>query len=167
MFIRPESSQDVQQIWELNRAAFGSQDEADLVNRLRDGNYIDVSLVAVMEEQIVGHICFSQVTIRGKDNRWRATSLAPMAVLPDRQRQGIGSSLVRDGLEACRQQDLPFVVVLGHPEFYPRFGFSPDAAEPLTCPYGSGEAWMAQPLKHDGLAEVGGEVEYPPPFSSL
>lgn len=167
MFIRPESSQDVQQIWDLNRAAFGSQDEADLVNRLRDGNHIDVSLVAVTEEQIVGHICFSQVFIRGQDKRWRGTSLAPMAVLPDRQRQGIGSSLVRDGLEACRQQDLPFVVVLGHADFYPRFGFSADAAKPLTCPYGFGEAWMAQPLHRDGLDEVGGDVEYPAPFSSL
>ena len=109
--------------------------------------------------------------------RWRsaattgvlpALALAPMAVLPEWQRQGIGSMLVRAGLDLCREAGHEIVIVLGHPEFYPRFGFSADLARPLTSPYSSaGDAWMALELVPGALRRVAGEVRYPLPFSTL
>jgi putative acetyltransferase len=90
-----------------------------------------------------------------------------MAVLPDFQRRGIGSKLVEAGLEACRKQGHKIVVVLGHPDFYPRFGFSAELAQPLKSPFGGGEAWMAMELVPGALEGVVGRVEYPPPFGSI
>ena len=96
-----------------------------------------------------------------------AVSLAPMAVLPDHQRQGIGSKLVLGGLEACREQGHKIVVVLGHPDFYPRFGFSAELARPLENPFGDGEAWMALEFVPGTLAGVEGRVEYQPLFGAF
>jgi putative acetyltransferase len=92
-----------------------------------------------------------------------ALALAPLAVLPENQRQGIGSELVRDGLMACRAAGQRIVVVLGHAHFYPRFGFSSELAVPLNSPF-AGEAWMALELVPEALAGVTGRVCYPPPF---
>jgi putative acetyltransferase len=92
-----------------------------------------------------------------------ALALAPMAVLPAHQRRGIGSALVRRGLEICREQGARIVVVVGHPEFYPRFGFSAELARPLKSPF-SGEIWMAAELIPAALEGVTGKVAYPPPF---
>lgn len=93
-------------------------------------------------------------------------SLAPIAVLPSHQRKGIGSWLVREGLRACREAGHRIVIVLGHPEFYPRFGFSAKRAEPLRSPY-SGPAFMAVELLPDALQGIEGEIRYPPPFGDL
>ncbi len=90
-----------------------------------------------------------------------------MAVLPDHQRRGVGSRLVADGLLACRQAGHRIVLVLGHPEFYPRFGFSADLAQTLESPFGSGAAWMALELVPGAMAGVQGRVEYPPPFGQF
>jgi putative acetyltransferase len=90
-------------------------------------------------------------------------ALAPLAVLPARQRQGVGSLLVREGLRASAAQGHRVVVVLGHPGYYPRFGFSAALARPLKAPF-SGEHWMAAELVSGALAGVAGEVRYPPPF---
>jgi len=90
-----------------------------------------------------------------------------MAVLPEFQNQGIGSALVRAGLEHCREQGHRTVIVLGHPYFYPRFGFSAKLAEPLWSPFGGGETWMAMELAPGALGGVAGRVEYPPPFISF
>jgi putative acetyltransferase len=87
-----------------------------------------------------------------------------MAVLPEFQRQQIGSKLVTVGLAACRAMGHTIVVVLGHPEYYPRFGFSSELAQPLVSPFGSGEAWMALELVPESLKGVNGTVEYPAPF---
>jgi len=162
--IRPETEQDRQAVWNVNRAAFDSDTEADLVDALRDGGYVEVSLVAECDDEIVGHILFSRLPIITKVGTVQALSLAPMAVLPSHQRRGIGSKLVEEGLAACRQQGHKIVVVVGHPEFYPRFGFSAELARPLGSPFGGGEAWMAMELVPGALLGVVGRVKYPPPF---
>ena len=118
--IRPESIEDPQSIWHVNQAAFEGDAEANLVDALRDGGFVDVSIVAEVDGKVVGHILFSRVAIVTKVGTVDALSLAPMAVLPSHQRQGIGTKLVKSGLAACREQGHRIVVVLGHPEFYPR-----------------------------------------------
>lgn len=161
--IRPESPTDHEAIRQVNRLAFGKDEEARLVDALRDGGYVQVSLVAERDEQIVGHVLFSDLPIITDSGTVPALALAPMAVVPKFQRQGIGSQLVRCGLDVCREQGHPVVIVLGHPAFYPRFGFSSELAQPLLSPF-SGEAWMALELVPGALDGVAGRVEYPPPF---
>lgn len=164
--IRPESPADLDAIRQVNCLAFGQDDETRLVDALRDGGFVRVSLVAEQDGQIVGHILFSDLPIITTSGTVPALALAPMAVLPEFQRQGIGSELVRRGLDVCREQGHRIVIVLGHPDFYPRFGFSSDLAQPLLSPF-SGEAWMALELVPGALEGVAGRVEYPPPFGVL
>jgi predicted N-acetyltransferase YhbS len=128
--IRPEQPLDHDRVRELIRRAFGSSDlghhgEAELVDRLRDNCPDHVSLVAVDDDRVVGHIFFSPVSIEGTDPPLAGMGLAPMAVEPDRQGEGIGSALVRAALEQLSAAGCPYVVVLGHPDYYPRFGFEP------------------------------------------
>ena len=165
--IRPETQQDRQAVWNVNRAAFETEEEANLVDALRDGEYVEVSLVAVSDGKVVGHILFSRLPIVTEGGTVDALSLAPMAVMPSHQRQGIGSRLVEAGIEACREKGCKIVVVLGHTEFYPRFGFSTDLAQPLKSPFGSGDAWMAMELVPGALTGIEGRVEYPPPFGQF
>jgi putative acetyltransferase len=122
--IREEVPEDYDAVRRLNRAAFQADDEANLVERLRSDGAAVLSPFALEGDQIVGHIMFSDLTIETQSGLVRAVSLAPMAVLPAFQRRGIGSALVRHGLELCRERGNSIVVVLGHPGYYPRFGFS-------------------------------------------
>jgi len=165
--IRPETAADHEAIRHVNRLAFGQDAESRLVDALREGGYIRLSLVAESDGQIVGHLLFSDLPINTGAGTVPALSLAPMAILPAYQRQGVGSALVQRGLKACRDQGHRIVIVLGHPEFYPRFGFSAKLAEPLSSPFGGGEAWMALELIPGALAGVAGKVQYPPPFSEV
>lgn len=165
--IRLETNHDRTAIWHVNQAAFDADAEANLVDALRDGGYADVSLVAKIDDLIVGHILFSRLSILTRTGAVDAVSLAPMAVHPSYQRKGIGSKLVLAGLEACRERGHKIVVVLGHPDFYPRFGFSANLARSLENQFGSGNAWMAIELVPEALAGIEGRVEYPPPFMML
>lgn len=162
--IRAEARQDVQSIWRVHQAAFGGVVEPDLVNALRDGGLVEVSLVAEIDDQIVGHILFSSVSIITDFSTIQAASLAPMAVMPDYQRHGIGGRLALAGLDACQAKGHGIAVVLGHPKFYARFGFSAELAKPLQSPFGGGEAWMALELLPGALAGIEGKVEYPAAF---
>lgn len=164
VFIRNECDSDQSSIWKLNQLAFGGDDEAALVDALRDGEFVVVSLIASLDREVVGHILFSPLTILTDNGAVDAVSLAPMAVLPKCQQQGIGSKLVNAGLKACREQGHKIAVVLGHPQFYPRFGFCADLAQPLESPFGGGEAWMAMELVPGALNEISGSVRYSPPF---
>jgi len=162
--IRSEAAGDRDAIWQVNRSAFGQVDESELVNALREGGYARISLVADVGGAVVGHILFSELPILTSGKMVPALSLAPMAVLPEYQNQGIGSALVRRGLEECSAAGHSLVLVLGHARFYPRFGFSAKLAESFTSPFGGGESWMALELVPGSLQDVVGQVRYPPPF---
>jgi putative acetyltransferase len=164
--IRQETTTDLAAIRQVNRLAFGQDAEGRLVDALRDGGYVRVSLIAEQAGQVVGHILFSDLPIITKAGTVPALALAPMAVLPEFQNQAIGSALVSRGLEVCRQQGHQIVVVLGHPRFYPRFGFRSDLATNLESPYAR-EAFMAVDLVPGAFHGVSGRVQYPPPFEGL
>jgi putative acetyltransferase len=165
--IRNETGPDVAAVASVNRAAFGRPEEAALVDAIR-GAPGAVSLVAVDGNTVVGHILFTPVTIEQMDAGMRAAGLAPMAVAPERQRQGIGSRLVVSGLDACRAAGYDLVVVLGHPEFYPKFGFVTAASAGLRCEYDvPSEAFMVAELRRGSLARAGGLVQYLPEFSEV
>jgi putative acetyltransferase len=164
--IRPEASADQEAIRHVNRLAFGQDAEARLVDALRDGGYVRVSLVAEQNGQVVGHVLFSDLPIVTNAGTVPALALAPMAVLPECQNQGIGSGLVRRGLEVCQEQGHRIVVVVGHPHFYQRFGFSSKLAAYLESPYSGRESFMAVELAPGALDGVMGRVQYPSPFEA-
>jgi putative acetyltransferase len=164
--IRPETAAEYEAIRRVNRLAFGQDDEARLVNAHRDGGYVRASLVAEQGGQVVGHILFSDLPIVTEAGTVPALALAPMAVLPAFQRRGIGSALVRRGLDLCRAQGHRIVNVVGHPHFYPRFGFSSKLASVLASPFGGGNYFMAVELVPGALDGVTGRVQHPPPFET-
>ena len=164
--IRPETAADHAAVREVNRLAFDGEIESRLVDALREDGYARLSLVAEVDGRVVGHILFSTLPIATPQGEVEALALAPMAVIPSHQRRGIGSMLVREGLRSCSAAGHRIVVVLGHPDYYPRFGFSAKMAERLSSPY-SGPAFMAAELVPSVLRGVTGEVVYPPPFGEL
>jgi putative acetyltransferase len=164
--IREETTSDLTAIAEVHRLAFGRDDEARLVDRLRAKGQARLSLVADSEGAIVGHVLFSQMTILTEDRSLPALALAPVAVLPAHQRRGIGSRLIEQGLADCRQQGHAIVIVLGDPNYYQRFGFSAELARRLASPY-AGNSFMAIELMGGALANVTGKAVYPPAFAEL
>jgi len=166
--IRAETPEDYLAVRRVNELAFIRSAEADLVDALRKTVAPYISLVATVDGQLVGHIFFSPVTVISECNRFRALGLAPMAVLPNYQNQGIGSRLVRKGLTECRTIGHNIVVVLGHPEYYPRFGFEVAREKGLRCEYEvPDEAFMVAQLENRALAGRHGLVKYAPAFSNL
>ena len=167
--IRPETSADRTAVDEVVALAFGRPDEARLVQRLRQSEAFipRLSLVAVAEGRVVGHILFSRIMIESSEGAAPALALAPLAVRPEHQNQGIGMRLVREGLKRCRELGHAIVVVLGHPSYYPRFGFSPARARGLEAPFAvRDEAFMVLELVSGALDGISGTVKYPPPFDS-
>jgi putative acetyltransferase len=163
--VRPERPGDADAIRAVHGAAFPSDAEARLVDRLRAAGRTRVSLVAEVDGVVVGHIVFSPVSVVGPAACGPGLGLAPVAVLPSHQGRGIGSALIREGLSACRQEGCAFVVVLGHPGYYPRFGFRPAAAAGLGNEYGADEAFMVLELQPGALPAQGGLVKYGPEFA--
>ena len=164
MEIREEKPCDAADIGKLNRRAFGGEAEGRLVDRLRAEGVTIASLVAMVDGKLAGHILFSEVVIETGPGSVRATSLAPMAVCPELQRRGIGSALVRRGLEICRNNGYAIAIVVGHTGYYPRFGFSPEKAKALRSPF-AGPAFMALEFTPGALEGIAGTVIYPPAFS--
>ncbi len=166
MEVRAEKPEDVGAIRKVNIVAFGRENEANLVDQLR-GVASTFSFVALQSEQVVGHIFFSPVSVEGEcaDNLFML-GLAPMAVLPDYQRQGIGSLLIQHSLEEHAQLGCRVVVVVGYPEYYPRFGFIPAKEKGLRCEYTvSDEAFMVLELESGALEGCSGTVKYRSEFS--
>ena len=162
--IRVELPGDELAVRETNEQAFGTPAEATLVDRLR-GSPESISLVATIGDRVVGHILFTPIRMEPAA-RVRIAGLAPLAVRPENQRSGLGSQLVRAGLDHCRQHGYAAVVVVGHPEFYPRFGFTRASTIGLTCEFPvRDEVFMAVELHPGALADVRGLVRYRPEFS--
>ena len=165
MKLRSEEPGDFEAIDRVNRSAFGQPDEAEIVARLRISEAFipGLSIVAEEDHEVVGHILFTRVQL-DPPSEVRVISLAPMAVLPDRQRRGIGSELVRRGIEVATDLGEEVVVVVGHPEYYPRFGFELASGFGLTNPLpGVEEAFFAKTLRDD-VRIPSGEVVYPREF---
>ena len=166
--VRGETPQDGAAIRRVNEQAFGRPAEADLVDALRRRGLLTVSLVAVEAGQLIGHIAFTPVAIQGVEATFPALGLGPMAVIPSRQRQGIGSLLVTRGLAECLAGGWTSVVVLGHPEYYPRFGFVPARTLGITCEYPvPDEVFMVLQLTPAALAGRGGMARYQPEFNAV
>lgn len=167
MLIRPESQRDRAVIHALNASAFDGPAEAALVDLLRDQAQPLISLIAEENDAVVGHIMLSPVSLSGHP-ALRIMGLAPMAVVPSRQRRGIGSALVRAGLDQCRQLGIDAVVVLGHPAYYPRFGFAPAAARGIRSEYDvPDDTFMVVELRHGSLDGTSGTVTYHEAFGSV
>lgn len=158
--IRSEIMGDSAAIAAVNDSAFGSTAESGVVAVLRRDTEPLVSLVIERGPDILGHILFSPVAVDGHDHLV-VMGLGPMAVLPRYQRKGLGSLLVRAGLEECRKLGVGAVVVLGHPEYYPRFGFRPASCFGLGCEYDvPDEVFMATELRQEYFNGFGGTVRY-------
>jgi putative acetyltransferase len=152
--IREETAADYEAIREVNRQAFGEEPVAELVDHLRDDGVVIASLVAVDGDQVVGHILFSETPLETPHGTQAGATLSPLAVLPARQRTGIGSALVRRGIEVCRERGKVAILLIGHPDYYPRFGFSSTLARQIQSKYSAiGDPYMAIELVPDVLAE--------------
>jgi putative acetyltransferase len=166
VIIRVEESASLSEraiIRAINEAAFGGSEEADLVDRLREDKDALLSLVAEIDAGIVGHIMFSRMSISTSTGPVAAVALAPLALHPDHQHKGIGSLLVQHGLELLRDRGEKIVIVVGHPDYYPKFGFSTDKARLIESPFPS-EAFMAAELSAGALDGIQGKVVYPSAF---
>lgn len=164
MIIRDAEPEDEIAIRAIVASAFGRADEARLVDQLRADGDAFIELVAEDEEdgELLGHILFSPLAIDRSDETVTALALAPVAVRPDRQTSGIGGALIREGVEQARRAGIPAIVLVGHPSYYPRFGFSAKAAESLDAPF-SGPSFMALELE-PGALKAGGSVRYAAAF---
>ena len=164
MVIRAETVMDIPRIYAINRAAFDSATEADVVDVLRSSAEKVISLVAEEDGEIVGHIMFSPVQLIGAADV-RAMALAPMAVTPERQRAGVGSALVRAGLEECQRLGIDAVFVVGHPTYYPRFGFKSASSVGFVCEFEvPSEAFMVAELVQGVLDRKRATVHFHPAF---
>ncbi|HYO76823.1 MAG TPA: N-acetyltransferase [Thermoanaerobaculia bacterium] len=167
--VRTETPSDAAAIRRVNELAFGRTNEAELVDALRREADPYVSLVAEDRGEVVGHIAFTPVMVElAAGGVVTIAGLAPMAVLPARQREGIGSMLVVAGLQECRRAGFAAVVVLGHPEYYPRFGFVPAARTGLTSKYDVPEpAFMIAELVEHSIAALRGVARYHQAFNTV
>lgn len=166
VIIRSENSESAEErlaIRSVNQAAFGGAEEADLVDNLRSDENMLISLVAELDREIVGHVLFSRMWIETPGGMVPAVALAPVAVLPQHQRQKIGGTLIVKGLELLRARSERIVIVVGHPDYYPRFGFSQRQACLLESPFPR-EAFLAMELSPGALGGIRGKVVYPAAF---
>jgi putative acetyltransferase len=179
MIIRREEPQDITAIRQVNEEAFGGSGEANAIEALRDREAVTLSLVAVIEashpatpwtrdDRVVGHLFFTPATIEAADHTWSALGLAPLAVLPEYQRQGIGTALMKSGLAECTRLGHERVIVLGHPEYYPRFGFQRASQYGVRFEFEApDEACMILALQPGALEGVSGVAKYQPEWNGV
>lgn len=163
--IRREIPEDIEAIRHVNEEAFGGKEEADIVDALRKRSATVLSLVATDEGRVIGHILFSPVIIESESSSFGAVALAPMSVLPEYQGKGIGSELVRAGLDECRALGHELVILVGHADYYPRFGFVPARERSIECEFEvPDEAWMLLELREGALGGRKGTVKFQTEF---
>lgn len=162
--IRPERTGDAAAIYSIHAASFPTEAEARLVDLLRTADRLQASLVAEVDDVIVGHVAFSPV-IAG--DALPGAGLAPLAIAPSHRRQGVAAALVTAGLEACRAAGISWAVVLGEPAYYARFGFLSAPQFGLTDEYGGGDAFQVLELTTGALPTGAGLVRYAPEFALL
>lgn len=166
MNIRLERPSDHDAIRAVNDRAFEQPDEGKLVDALRENGALTLSLVAEVDEKVVGHIAFSPVTVYGRAQP-AGYGLGPVAVDPDYQGQGIGTALIKAGIEKIGEKGAAFIVLLGHTSYYPRFGFTPASGFGLDNEYGVDDAFMALELVPGALDDVSGLIQYRPEFAEV
>ena len=148
---------------------FGHNGEARLIDKLRAEGAASISLVAEIDNRIVGHVLFSPATIEWSNRRCQGLGLAPLSVLPKFQKQGIGGRLITAGLNVAAESSSGFVIVLGHPDYYPKFGFTPASGSNVGCEFEGipDEAFMIKWLGQPETSEERGLAKYHPVFSTL
>lgn len=169
---RQETQDDFQEVFEINHKAFGQQNEAKLVNALRNNPNVfipELSIVAAKNNAIIGHILFTKINIKNDDKTLNESlALAPMAVLPEFQKNGIGGQLIRRGLETAKQLGYQSVIVLGHEDYYPKFGFEPAEKWNIKAPFDvPSNVFMAIELVKGSLENISGTVIYPKEFETV
>ena len=165
--IREERLDDIEAIRALNFAAFGRPQEGGLVDALRANGGLSLSLVATIDERRVGHILYSPVSIGCNGKEVVGAGLGSMAVVPELQRKGIGAELIRAGNEKLKRLGCPFIVVLGHPQYYPRFGFCPARAHAIRCQWNvPDDVFMILSLEESRMKGVAGLAKYRDEFSA-
>lgn len=170
IFIRQEQFRDFEAVFQINKQAFAQDAEAKLVDALRNSDAFlpELSLVAELDNQIVGHILFTKIQIVNGDDSYESLALAPMAVLSDYQKQGVGGALIREGLKRAMELGFTSVIVLGHEHYYPKFGFEPASKWGIKAPFVvPDEVFMAIELIPNALENVNGNVEYPKEFEGV
>jgi putative acetyltransferase len=169
--VRQETKADQRAVFEVNQQAFGREGEAKLVDALRKNAEVfipELSLVAVSDEQVVGHILFTRLQIQDGNKHRESLALAPMAVRPAFQGLGVGGQLIQKGLEVAKELGFRSVIVLGHEHYYPKFGFTPAERWGVKSPFEvPAEVFMAIELVPDGLKDSSGLVVYPREFESV
>lgn len=170
--LRQETSDDFKEVFEVNQMAFGQDNEAKLVDALRNNPTVfvpELSIVATGNNKIVGHILFTKINIKDeKGNIHESLGLAPMAVRPGWQKNGIGGQLIRKGLEVAKDLGFKSVIVLGHENYYPKFGFEPAGKWNIKAPFDvPSNVFMVIELEQDGLKSISGTVIYPKEFETV
>ena len=162
--IRKETSRDYDQISLVNDMAFNHKQEGELILNLRKRTEFlpELSLVAEFNDKIVGHILFFPITILSESDKIQTLSLAPMSIMPGFQNKGLGGDLIMAGLKVADEMGFTSVVVLGHPRYYPKFGFKKASKWKIKAPFDApDEAMMAIELKNGSLGFGGGTIDFP------
>jgi putative acetyltransferase len=170
VIVRAETAKDYDSVFRVNELAFGRDNEARLVEVVRKTEFFipGLSLVAVKGVEVIGHILISMIHVDTKEGKTPVLGLAPIAVLPEFQRQGIGSELIRKGIKESRRLKHQAIVLIGHPEYYPRFGFEPARAKGLETAYPvPDEVFLALELYPGALDGISGMIIHPPAFNDV
>jgi len=168
LIIREEQERDYDEIYRLHHEAFGRKEEAELISELRKNDGIIISLVALLSNLIVGHILYTPCKINSHRNELTGAALGPMAVLPAYQKKGIGRKIMEESIEIISEAGYPFIAVLGYPEYYSQFGFTPASKQGLQCQWDVADnAFMILPLDSEHMGGITGTVFYRPEFSKL
>ncbi len=168
MIIREELAEDISGVRRVEEAAFGRSGEAELVDLLRQRGAVTLSLVAVEDGEVLGHVLFSPGMVTDGKESWPCEGMGQVAVLPERQRQGIGSQLIEEGLDKCWLRGVQAVFVLGDPAYYGRFGFTRTDRFGIRCEFQvPPEDFMVMTVEEGALSGWGGVMHYQPEFKDV